>query len=66
VLASISVFVFVLIYSYIGFNILLFKWLDFIEADHFYEALILLTPLYVIGSIFLFIRAIKQFNRKTA
>jgi len=62
---STAMFVFVLIYGYIGLNILLFKVFDLIAAYQFYEALTLLAPLYFIGSIFLFIRAIKQFNKKT-
>lgn len=62
---AISLFVFAMVYGYIGVNILLFK---FIEATEFYEFFTLLTilaPVYFIGSIFLFIRLIKQFNQDT-
>lgn len=62
---AISLFVFALVYGYIGVNILLFK---FIEATEFYEFFTLLTilaPVYFIGSIFLFIKLIKQFNHDT-
>lgn len=64
-LQSTAVFVFFIIYGYIGFNILMFRVLDFIDAYQFYEVLTILSPVYVIGSIILFIRSIKQFNRKT-
>lgn len=62
---STAVFVFFLIYSYIGFNILMFRLFDLIEAYQFYEVLTIVSPIYIIGSIFLFIRSIKQFNKKT-
>lgn len=62
---STTIFVFFLIYAYIGFNIVMFKILDLIDAYEFYELLMIASPIYVIGSIFLFIRTIKQFNRKT-
>ena len=64
-LQSTFVFVFFLIYGYIGCNIVMFRVLDLIDAYQFYEILTIASPIYVIGSIFLFIRSIKQFNRKT-
>jgi hypothetical protein len=64
-MSSVALFVFTIIYGYIGFNILLFRLLDFIDAYAFFEVLTLATPVYIIGSIFLFIKSIKQFNRKT-
>lgn len=59
---AISVFVFVLIYGFIGFNILLFRFLEFAHIEN-YELLSILAPVYFIGSIILFIRTIKQFNK---
>lgn len=64
-LQSTTVFVFFLIYSYIGFNILMFRVLDMIDAYQFYEVLTIASPIYIIGSIFLFIRSIRKFNRET-
>lgn len=61
---AISLFVFALVYGYIGVNILIVK---FIEATELYQSFMLLTflaPLYFIGSIILFIRLIKQFNHR--
>lgn len=62
---AISLFVFTLIYGYIGFNIVLFKLLYLIQAYDFFALLSVISPLYFIGSIFLFIRLIKQFNKRT-
>lgn len=65
-LEAVSLFVFTLLYGYIGFNILLFKLFEiiirFAEIDDFLR---LLCPIYLIGSIYLFIRSIKHFNRET-
>ena len=63
-LSSVSVFVFVLVYGFIGVNILLVKLLEFIQFE-LYEIFTILLPVYFIGSIILFIRAIKQFNKET-
>ncbi len=60
-----SIFVFVLVYGYIGFNILIFSILEFTDAYQFYEIITIVSPVYVIGSILLFIRSIKRFNRET-
>lgn len=61
---AVSIFIFTLVYGYIGFNIVLYKLLDVINLDFFGEFIILITPIYIIASIFLFIRLIKQFNIK--
>ena len=60
---SISLFVFTLIYAYIGLNILLFKLIEFINLDDILVSFFLIVPFYFIGSIILFIRLIKQFNK---
>lgn len=64
-LEAISIFVFVLLYGYIGFNILLFKFFEFLRLDEIFGLLTFLYPIYLIGSIYLFIRSIKHFNRTT-
>jgi hypothetical protein len=56
-----SFFVFTLIYGYIGFNILFFKLFD---DSSLMEVLIAFSPLYVIGSILLFIKLVKNFNKE--
>lgn len=63
---SISLFVFTLVYSYIGINSVVFKLLEMIRVDDFYELIMMLTPFYFIGSIVLFIRLIKNFNKQKA
>ncbi|SDJ32918.1 Predicted membrane protein [Flavobacterium noncentrifugens] len=61
---AVSIFIFVLLYGYIGLNIVLFKMLQAADSSAFFEFLLIFSPIYFIGSIFLFIRSIKQFNRK--
>jgi hypothetical protein len=61
---SIFIFVFTVVYGYIGFNIVLFKLIDFIDISAFAEFLIILAPLYFIGSIFGFIKLIQHFNKE--
>jgi hypothetical protein len=63
---SISLFIFTLLYAYIGFNILLFKIIEQINPDYLVTPLILLTPVYLIFSIILFIKGIKNFNKRTS
>jgi predicted membrane protein DUF2157 len=58
-----SLFVFSLIYAYIDFNILLFKFIDYIDSYHIVDMLFIFSPFYVIGSIFLFIRFVRNFNK---
>ena len=57
-------FVFTLVYSYIGFNILMFKLFEVIDLSELSTLIILGMPLYLIGSIFLFIKLIKKFNKR--
>lgn len=64
-LHAISIYIFTLLYGYIGFNIVLARLLDHIDFEDFWELLIVLLPVYFIGSIVLFVKAIKNFNRKT-
>ncbi|TGD58574.1 DUF2157 domain-containing protein [Flavobacterium humi] len=61
---AISIFTFTLVYAYIGFNIFLFRLFDIVDLDLFGEFIIIMAPLYFIGSIVGFIQLIKQFNKK--
>ena len=63
---SISLFIFTILYAYIGFNILLFKIIEQINPEYLVTPLILLTPVYLIFSIIMFIKGIKNFNKKTS
>jgi hypothetical protein len=60
---AISIFVFTLIYSFISFNILLYRISEFIDLSYLTSLIILGTPVYFIGSILLFIKLIKQFKK---
>ncbi len=61
---SIFLFVFTVLYGYIGFNIILFKFIDAIDFSRFGEIFVILAPIYFIGSIFGFIRLIQHFNKE--
>ena len=61
---AISLFVFALLYGYVGFNVLLFKVIDAINFNGLWELLIYLFPAYFIGSIYLFIQSVKKFNQQ--
>lgn len=61
---STFLFVFTVLYGYIGFNILLFKFIEVIDFSSFGEIFIILAPMYFIGSIFGFIRLIQHFNKE--
>ncbi|MEW5676468.1 DUF2157 domain-containing protein [Flavobacterium enshiense] len=58
-----SLFVFSLLYGYIGFNIFVIRVLDSLQIFDFIEPLIYLSPIYVVFSIVLFIRAVRNFNK---
>ncbi len=61
-LKSISLFVFTVLYAFIGLNITLFNSFEAIHLFAFFESLLFFSPFYVIGMIFLFIQIIKKFN----
>jgi Predicted membrane protein (DUF2157) len=66
-LQSISLFVFTLLYGYIGLNIMLFKIFDNLDIhDDLWIALAYLIPVYFILSIVYFIKLIKNFKKETA
>lgn len=61
---AMSWYVFVLIYGYFGLNISIFKILDSLNLDSFYFFISIISPFYFIGSIILFIKLIRDFNKK--
>jgi hypothetical protein len=62
---SISLFIFTVLYGYIGINIIAFKFLETLQTDDFIYMFIFTTPFYFIGSIIGFIKLIKHFNKNT-
>jgi hypothetical protein len=63
---AISLYVFMIIYAYIGFNIVLFRVFEFIDFSDVWMLFVLILPAYFIGSIILFIKLIKNFNKEIA
>ncbi|MCC9074184.1 DUF2157 domain-containing protein [Flavobacterium sp. F-65] len=65
-LRAISLFVFTIIYAYIGINIFLFRVFSNIDFSDIWMLFVVMLPLYFIGSIIIFIKLIKNFNKETA
>lgn len=65
-LRSLSLYVFMIIYAYIGINIVLFKIFEHIDFSDVWMLFVLMMPAYFIGSIVLFIKLIKNFNKEIA
>ena len=63
---AVSLFVFTLLYGYIGFNICIGKLMELIDISALVELFICLSLPYFGGSIFLFIYAIRHFKKRTA
>ena len=63
-IASTFLFVFTLLYGYIGINIFLGRLIGLMDTSSIIELIIYLLPFYVIGSIFLFIKLIRKFNKE--
>ncbi len=61
---AMSWYVFILIYGYFGVNFLLYKVIDTLGLDAFFEFISILSPFYFIGSIILFIKLIRDFKKK--
>lgn len=61
---AISIYVFALLYAYVGFNIFMARVIDKLDLPDFFEFLLVFLPFYFFGSIALFITAIKKFNKK--
>jgi hypothetical protein len=62
---SISLFIFTVLYGYIGMNILFVKILESMQLEDIFSVFIFTTPFYFIGSIIGFIKLIKHFNKNT-
>ena len=58
-----SLFVFSLIYGYVGINVVIAKILSLLQWDTFSELLVVALPFYLILSVIGFIKLIKNFNR---
>ena len=65
-LNAISLYIFMIIYAYVGFTIFLFRIFDEADFSSIWELLILLLPVYIVGLIVLFIKLIKRFNKEIA
>ncbi|MEP6931410.1 MAG: DUF2157 domain-containing protein [Flavobacterium sp.] len=65
-LKAISLFVFMIIYAYIGINIFLFRIFENVDFSDIWMLFVLVIPGYFIGSIILFIKLIKNFNKEIA
>jgi hypothetical protein len=65
-LKAISLYVFMIVYAYIGINIVLFRVFEHIDFSDVWMLFIFMLPAYFIGSIVLFIKLIKKFNKEIA
>lgn len=63
---AMSLYVFMIVYGYIGVNIFLFRLCDNIDFSDIWELFIFLLPAYFIGSIVMFIKLIKNFHKEIA
>lgn len=61
---SVSLFIFTVLYGFIGANIFFVRIIDLIHFNDFFGMLFFITPFYFIGSIVGFIKLIKHFNKK--
>ncbi|QLC65121.1 DUF2157 domain-containing protein [Flavobacterium sp. LPB0248] len=63
---AMSLYVFMIVYAYIGGNIVLFRIFENVDFSDIWELLIFLLPAYFIGSIVMFIKLIKNFHKVIA
>ncbi|NBU81224.1 MAG: DUF2157 domain-containing protein [Flavobacteriaceae bacterium] len=63
-IVSTFMFVFTLLYAYVGINIFLGRLIRLLDTSSIIELIIYLLPFYFIGSIFLFIKLIQKFNKE--
>ncbi|WP_278022024.1 hypothetical protein [Flavobacterium ginsengisoli] len=61
---AMSLYVFMIVYAYIGANIFLFRIFENIDFSDIWELFVFLLPAYFIGSIVLFIKLIKNFHKE--
>ena len=65
-LKAISLYVFMIVYAYIGLNIFLIRIFENINFSDVWVLFIMILPIYFIGSILMFIKLIKKFNKEIA
>lgn len=63
-LKAISLYVFMIIYAYIGLNIFFIRIMENINFSDVWVLFIMILPVYFIGSIIMFIKLIKTFNKE--
>jgi hypothetical protein len=61
---AMSLYVFMIVYAYIGLNIFVFRFFEFIDFSDIWMLFVFILPAYFIGSIVLFIKLIKNFNKE--
>ena len=59
---AISLFIFSILYAYIGVNLVIIKIISAIDFSDFISLFFFVAPFYFIGSIIFFIKLVKQFN----
>ncbi|TDP03398.1 DUF2157 domain-containing protein [Flavobacterium sp. 245] len=63
---AMSLYIFMIVYAYIGANIFLFRIFEDVDFSNIWELFIFLLPAYFIGSIVMFIKLIKNFHKEIA
>lgn len=63
---AMSLYVFMIVYAYIGGNIVLFRIFENVDFSDIWELFIFLLPAYFVGSIIMFIKLIKKFHKEIA
>ncbi|WP_125722922.1 DUF2157 domain-containing protein [Flavobacterium ustbae] len=63
---AMSLYVFMILYAYIGANIFVFRIFENVDFSDLWEIFIFLLPAYFIGSIVIFIKLIKNFHKEIA
>jgi hypothetical protein len=63
-LMAISIFVFCLVYGYIGFNIMIFRIFENVDFSDILSLFFIVIPFYFIGSIVMFFRLVINFNKE--
>ncbi|MBF4464079.1 DUF2157 domain-containing protein [Flavobacterium sp. LC2016-12] len=61
---AMSLYIFMIIYAYIGLNIFFFRILDLVDFSDIWEFFVFMLPVYFIGSIVVFIKLIKNFHKE--
>jgi hypothetical protein len=61
---AMSLYVFMIVYAYIGLNIFLVRFFEFIDFSDVWMLFVFILPAYFIGSIVLFIKLIKNFHKE--